>query len=168
MLCQPQCLTLTRFGSRDRPAVVDHGDAQPAEVELRRLRRTPPRDVRTVIVTENDVHGRKGGQLVKDLRGTAAAVQDHVRVSQVFGHCRRARLPLPRRMRIGQHDRVRKVLDTPEMSEVAELVRGELADAVRSAAIAATASTGQAAERAPHRDAGSHDSAGGELHQARS
>lgn len=33
---------------------------------------------------------------------------------------------------------VRKVLDTPELNEVAELVRGELADAVRSAAIAAT------------------------------
>lgn len=33
---------------------------------------------------------------------------------------------------------VRKVLDTPEMNEVTELVRGELADAARSAAIAAT------------------------------
>jgi nitroreductase len=97
---------------RGLPAVMHHGNAQAADVEFGRLRRTPRRDVGTVVVSGHGQHRRVLRQLIEHRGGTyVTRVQDQVRAAQVLRHARRAALPPPRCVRIRQHHNAHAVHD---------------------------------------------------------
>ena len=87
-----------------RSAVVDHRDRQSGQVELQRVRRAPLRDVRAVVVATHRMNGRPTGQLVENLgRAHITGVQDRVGAVQCRRDARRAPLPTPRGVGVGQH-----------------------------------------------------------------
>src|SRR5579875_1133862 len=84
-----------------RTAVVQHGHAQPAEVELGDVGRTPGGHVGSVVVAADRAHRRVPGQLVQHRRGAhVTGVQDEVGPAQMPRHPGRARLPPARRVRV--------------------------------------------------------------------
>ena len=86
-----------------RAAVVDHRDREPGEVQFQGVRRAPGGDVRAVVVAADRAHRGVAGELVQHAgRADVPGVQDQVRGVQVRGDRRRAVLPPPRRVRVGQ------------------------------------------------------------------
>jgi hypothetical protein len=87
-------------------AVVDHRDPQPVQVEFQGRGRAPAGHVRAVVVADHAPDRRVASQLGQHGGGAdVAGVQDQVGLAQLRRHRRRAALPAPRRVSVGDgHD----------------------------------------------------------------
>jgi len=88
-----------------RATVVNHGHAEPGQVEFEGLGGTPRRDAGIVVVAQYGVHGREGGQLAEDDGGAdVTGVQDDIGRAQVLSHPWWAGAPPPGGVGVRQHD----------------------------------------------------------------